>query len=108
MASTASRSGFRGRCGRSWTSEEEFLAAYRAVAEAQPDYPAVQAAAGAVLATRCAELAGSTSGGAVGGRGRAGHATLLGDFKIDAATGAQVKHTTVLLRWHGDALQLAG
>src|SRR4051794_4230266 len=39
-------------------SEEDFLAAYVALAEAQPDYPAVQAAAGAVLATRCAELAG--------------------------------------------------
>ena len=33
--------------------------------------------------------------------------TLLGEFRIDASTGAQTKHTTVLLRWRGGELELA-
>jgi ABC-type branched-subunit amino acid transport system substrate-binding protein len=89
-------------------SEDEFIAAYAALAESLPDYPAVQAAAGAVLAFRCAELAGSLDRESLW---RAAVAldtrTLVGDFRIDATTGAQVKHTTVLLRWRGHELELA-
>jgi ABC-type branched-subunit amino acid transport system substrate-binding protein len=89
-------------------AEEDFLAAYFDVAAARPDYPAVQAAAGAVLATRCAERAGSLDRDALW-EAAVGldTTTLIGGFKIDPSTGAQVKHTTVLLQWRADALQLA-
>jgi branched-chain amino acid transport system substrate-binding protein len=89
-------------------AESEFLAAYSDAAEASPDYPAVQAAAGAVLATRCAELAGSLDRAALW-EVAAGleTSTLFGDFGIDRATGAQVKHTPVLVLWRNGALQLA-
>src|SRR3954454_21742712 len=76
-------------------SEDEFMAAYLALAESRPDYPAVQAAAGALLATRCAELAGSLDREAVWQAAVAlDTRTMVGDFRIDATTGAQVKHTT--------------
>jgi len=89
-------------------AEEAFVAAYSDVAEARPDYPAVQAAAGAVLATRCAEIAGSLDPDALWEAATGlDTTTLVGGFRIDPSTGAQVKHTTVLLRWRGDALQLA-
>jgi ABC-type branched-subunit amino acid transport system substrate-binding protein len=89
-------------------AEDDFVDAYRELAQAQPDYPAVQAAAGAVLATRCVELAGSTEPDALWAiAAELDTTTLLGEFKIDASTGAQTKHTTVLLRWRGDELQLA-
>lgn len=89
-------------------AESEFLAAYSDVAEASPDYPAVQAVAGAVLATRCAELAGSLDRSALW-EAAAGleTSTLFGEFKIDPTTGAQIKHTPVLVRWHDGAVQLA-
>lgn len=89
-------------------AEDDFVSAYVEVAESRPDYPAVQAAAGAVVATRCAELAGSLDREALWEAAVAlDTSTLVGGFKVDASTGAQVKHTTVLLQWRGDALQLA-
>jgi branched-chain amino acid transport system substrate-binding protein len=88
-------------------AEDDFVRAYRELAQAQPDYPAVQAAAGAVLATRCVELAGSTDPDALWAvAAELDTTTLLGEFKIDSVTGAQMKHTTVLLQWRGDELQL--
>jgi branched-chain amino acid transport system substrate-binding protein len=87
--------------------EQDFVAAYDDVAAARPDYPAVQAAAGAALAAHCAEVAGSLDRDALWAAAAAMESTsLLGGFKIDGSTGAQVKHTTVLLRWRGDALRL--
>jgi branched-chain amino acid transport system substrate-binding protein len=88
--------------------EDDFIRAYRELAQAQPDYPAVQAAAAAVLATRCVELAGSTDPEALWAvAAELDTTTLLGDFQIDASTGAQTKHTTVLVQWRDDELQLA-
>ncbi len=88
-------------------TEDAFLEAYLELAEAHPDYPAVQAAAGAVLATHCVELAGSTKPDALWAvAAQLETTTLLGEFKIDASTGAQTKHTTVLVQWSGDELQL--
>jgi branched-chain amino acid transport system substrate-binding protein len=101
---------FPGRGGRPrlGPGEDAFAAAYAAVAESPPDYPAVQAAAAAVLATRCAELAGSLDREALW-EAAAGldTSTLLGAFRIDPSTGAQVRHSTVLLRWNGGALEPA-
>jgi ABC-type branched-subunit amino acid transport system substrate-binding protein len=89
-------------------SENEFVPAYYDIAGARPDYPAVQAAAAAVLATRCAELAGSLDRDALWAAAASlDTTTLLGRFKIDASTGAQVKHATVLVQWRGDTLQHA-
>jgi ABC-type branched-subunit amino acid transport system substrate-binding protein len=89
-------------------AEDDFLQAYRELARALPDYPAVQAAAGAVLAMRCVELAGSTDPDALWAiASELDTTTLLGRFKIDPSTGAQTKHTTVLLQWRGGELQLA-
>lgn len=80
--------------------ESSFLEAYGRTTGSQPDYPAVQAAAGAALAIRCAELAGST------GRSDLWNAatsletsTLFGAFGVDRRNGSQAKHPTVLVRW---------
>lgn len=83
-------------------AEAGFLSAYRHAAGGPPDYPAVQAAAAAVLATHCARLAGGTGREALW-QAAAGldTTTLFGGFRIDAATGAQARHQTVLVRWSG-------
>ena len=89
-------------------AERAFLAAYSDVAETAPDYPAVQAAAAAVLATRCTELAGSLDRAALWEAAAAlDVTTLFGWFKIDPSTGAQVKHMPVLVRWRDGARHLA-
>jgi ABC-type branched-subunit amino acid transport system substrate-binding protein len=81
-------------------TEDEFLGAYAARADTVPDYPAVQAVAGAVIATRCAGLAGGTHRDALwAAAANLETSTLFGGFRIDPETGAQVKHQTVLVRW---------
>ena len=88
--------------------EDEFVAAYSRRADAPPDYPAVQAAAAAALATHCAEQAASIDPSALWDAAASLEtSTLLGEFGIDAETGAQRKHAPVLLRWQGDQLRLA-
>jgi hypothetical protein len=83
-------------------SEKAFLGAYPASAGMLPDYPAVQAAAGAVIATHCARLAGSTRRDALWASAVGLEtSTLFGAFKIDPYSGSQVKHQTVLVRWTG-------
>jgi ABC-type branched-subunit amino acid transport system substrate-binding protein len=86
-------------------AEEDFLDAYRELTGAEPDYPAVQAAAGAVVARRCVELAASTQPDALwAAASELDTTTLLGGFKVDSHTGAQTRQTTVLLRWSGGRL----
>lgn len=80
--------------------EEEFLRAFTVSDRGLPDYPAAQAAAGAVIASHCALLADSVSRedlwtAAVDLE----TSTLFGDFKINPQSGAQVNHQTVLVRW---------
>jgi ABC-type branched-subunit amino acid transport system substrate-binding protein len=83
-------------------SEDDFVGAYASRAGAPPDYPAVQAAAGAIIATHCASLADSTSRDDLwAAAADLETSTLYGDFKIDPRSGAQVKHRTVLVRWTG-------
>jgi len=75
----------------------------------RPDYPAVQAAAAAIVATRCAELAGSVAPAALWAAAAALRTTtLFGGFGIDATTGLQVEHGTVLGRWTAAGLEPAG
>jgi ABC-type branched-subunit amino acid transport system substrate-binding protein len=79
--------------------EEEFLRAY-APDGGVPDYPAVQAAAGAVIASHCARLAGSSHRADLWAAAAAlDTSTLFGRFRIDPANGAQVGHETTLTRW---------
>lgn len=79
--------------------EAAFLAAYGSV----PDYPAVQAAAAGVLARHCALASGSVAPDALRAAAAALDAsTLFGRFRLDPATGAQVGHETVLVRWGAD------
>ena len=81
-------------------AEREFLRTYGAKSGGHPDYPAVQAAASAALATHCAELAGTTRPGDLWAAAASLEvSTLFGAFGIDRRTGAQVKHRTVLVRW---------
>ncbi|MFG1709887.1 ABC transporter substrate-binding protein [Nonomuraea sp. M3C6] len=82
-------------------SEHDFLACYEG--HALPDYPAVQAAAAATIATHCARLAGSTERDALWSAASALETvTLFGPFKIDTRTGVQIGHQAVLTRWAAD------
>jgi ABC-type branched-subunit amino acid transport system substrate-binding protein len=79
--------------------EAAFLEACSALSPAVPDYPAVQAAAGAVIAAHCARLAGGTRRellweAALGLDTR----TLFGAFRV-SPSGVQVGHDAVLVRW---------
>ncbi|MBV9013970.1 MAG: ABC transporter substrate-binding protein [Pseudonocardiales bacterium] len=81
-------------------SEEEFLPAYRALTGAVPDYPAVQAAATAALATHCARAAGSVARESLWAMAVALQTTtMFGAFRIDPTSGAQLSHQTALVRW---------
>ena len=66
-----------------------------------------QAVAGAVIATDCARLAGSTNRGDLwAAAGKLETSTLYGGFKIDPQRGrAQALHQTVLVRWTGGKLE---
>lgn len=80
--------------------EHEFLSAYSAAVDAMPDYPAIQAAATASIATNCAKQVGSTDAELLWRVSAAlDTVTLYGAFRIDMSTGAQVGHQTVLTRW---------
>lgn len=90
------RTGQRPRLG---PTEEQFLTAY-GTQTAPPDYPAVQAAAAAVIAAHCARLAGTTRPQPLWQAASSlDTSTLFGTFKIDPATGIQTSHQTVLLQW---------
>lgn len=86
-------------------TEATFLAKYASLTEgATPDYPAVQAAATAVLATQCARQAGSTAHEDLWSAAmNMDTTTLFGEFGADPSSGAQIKHRMVLLGWtpHG-------
>ena len=85
-------------------SEAEFLRAYGSPA---PDYPAVQAAAAAILSTHCAREAGDTGRAALWDAAAALHAsTMFGPFGIDPTTGAQRDHQTVLTRWSAGTIEI--
>jgi Periplasmic binding protein len=90
-------------------SEDDFLRAYAERGGLLPDYPAVQVAAGAVIATRCARLAAGTNRddlwAAAAGLDTS---TLFGAFMIDPESGVQIKHRTVLVRWADGELAAAG
>jgi len=86
-------------------TEGGFMEGYVRLTGTVPDYPAVQSAACAVIATHCARVTGATDVGtlwrAAGGlRTR----TLFGSFRIDPSTGVQVGHEPTLVRWSAAGL----
>jgi Periplasmic binding protein len=89
---------------RAWLgpTEAEFLATCTARTSTPLDYPAAQAVAAAVLAVHCADLAGATDRASTWAAATSLEAaTFFGGFGVDAVTGAQRVHETVLLRWAG-------
>ena len=89
--------------------EEEFMNAYASAGGGDiPDYPAVQAAAGAVIASHCARQAGSSQREELwAAAADLNTSTLFGSFRVDAANGVQVKHETTLVRWTAGELSAA-
>jgi ABC-type branched-subunit amino acid transport system substrate-binding protein len=97
----------RGQQAELGPSEQDFVAAYRRLTGAWPDYPAVQAAAGAVLAVHCAEIAGSVTARALwAAAAQLQTTTLFGPFAVDPETGVQSRQTPVLIRWRAGDQQL--
>jgi branched-chain amino acid transport system substrate-binding protein len=83
-------------------TEHDFATAYHRIADAWPDYPAVQAAATGALALHCAQVAGTTEADALWAAATGLETTTLyGAFRIDSQTGVQLGHAPVLLRWDG-------
>lgn len=89
-------------------AEADFLTAYSRLGGGPPDYPAVQVAAAAVLATQCAQVAGSVDPETLWSTAaRLDTSTLFGGFRMDPMSGAQSKHETVLVRWTREGLAAA-
>lgn len=87
--------------------EEEFLHAY-ASRGGVPDYPAVQAAAAAVIASQCARTAGSTQREALWASATALiTSTMFGAYQTDPASGIQLAHETTLVQWAAGELSAA-
>ncbi len=89
-------------------AERDFVSVYRRSTGTAPDYPAVQAAAAAVVGTHCARVAGDLSRDSLWGAAASLDATtLFGPFRIDPVSGAQRGHETVVVRWTPRGLALA-
>jgi hypothetical protein len=83
-------------------AETAFLTAYAQRTGTGPDYPAVQAAAAAVLARHCAQLAGGTARELLWAAATSlDTTTLFGRFRI-SDDGVQRGHEPVLVRWTTD------
>ncbi len=86
-------------------SAADFIAIYTQLFGETPEYPAVQAAAAAIVASHCARLGGATSAASLWSAAAALEAsTLFGKFQIDPVTGAQIGHRVRLVRWEGRRL----
>ncbi len=88
--------------------EARFLVAYSDLFGETPEYPAVQAAAAAMVASHCARLCGETNPASLWSAAAAlDTSTMFGKFMIEPVTGAQVKHDVQLVRWTASGLVLA-
>ncbi len=64
------------------------------------DYPMVQAYAGALVAQRCVEAAGTAADAALRSvAGTLDFSTFFGPFKIDPETGRQTGHSMLIVQW---------
>jgi branched-chain amino acid transport system substrate-binding protein len=68
-----------------------------------PDYPAAQAYAAGLILQRCVALAGTCADAALRtAADTLACRTFYGDFRLDAASGRQVGHETLLVQWQAD------
>jgi branched-chain amino acid transport system substrate-binding protein len=85
-------------------SAAEFAAAYRQRAGADPPYPAAQAFAAGVIATRCLREAGTADDAALAAAACAlDCTTLFGRFRLDPQTRQQVGHRVLTVQWQDGA-----
>jgi len=99
----APRTGLSAQIG---PAETEFVTAYTQRTGTRPDYPAVQAVAAAVLATRCAQLAGGTTCELLWAAAASlDTTTLFGRFRV-RPDGVQCGHEPALVQWTADDLHL--
>ena len=84
-------------------SSATFVERFRQRFGQSPDYPAAQAYAAGLILQRCVLLAITcTDAGLRAAADRLACRTFYGDFRLDAASGQQVGHETVLVQWQGD------
>jgi branched-chain amino acid transport system substrate-binding protein len=77
-----------------------FVDAYRRATKRGPEYPAAQAFAAGVLASRCLRDAGSADpADVVAAATRLRCRTLYGHFCLDAETGHQIGHRVLTVQW---------
>lgn len=77
-----------------------FVEAYRRATGGEPEYPAAQAFAAGVLASRCLRDAGSTDpADVVAAAVRLRCRTLYGDYLLDPERGRQVGHRVLTVQW---------
>jgi branched-chain amino acid transport system substrate-binding protein len=82
----------------------EFAAGYRRDTGTDPPYPAAQAFAAGVIATRCLEEAGSADDAALMAAARALRCTtMFGEFRLDPRTGRQTGHQVLTVQWQDGA-----
>lgn len=85
-------------------AEGAFTRAYREHTGDAPDYPAVQAAAGAAVAIECARQSGGTNRDDLWSAAAALEiSTMFGAFRIDPVSGIQLGHQMALVRWEGQS-----
>jgi ABC-type branched-subunit amino acid transport system substrate-binding protein len=88
--------------------EATLVTAYANATGMNPDYPAVQAVAAALIAVHTTRQAGGTSRDLVWPIAtRLETSTLFGAFAVDPISGTQLKHEAVLMRWADHSLALA-
>jgi ABC-type branched-subunit amino acid transport system substrate-binding protein len=79
-----------------------FVDAYRRATGREPEYPAAQAFAAGVLASRCLRDAGSVDpADVVVAAVRLRCRTCYGDFRLDPETGGQIGHRVLTVQWQG-------
>jgi branched-chain amino acid transport system substrate-binding protein len=82
----------------------EFVVAYRRDTGADPPYPAAQAFAAGVIATRCLQEAGSADDTALMAAARSlDCATMFGRFRLDPGTRRQAGHQVLTVQWQDGA-----
>ena len=82
----------------------EFLAAYRRSTGADPPYPAAQAFAAGVIASRCLREAGTAEDATLLAAACALHCTtMFGRFRLDPRSRQQVGHQVLTVQWQDGA-----
>lgn len=88
-------------------SEAEFLRMYAETYGAEPDYPAAQAVAAAGIAAHVVREFGSSRPDDLWSAATTLETTtLFGKFAVDPSSGAQLGHSTVLVRWTAGVMGL--